>query len=31
VRTAVYYDLRVRKEGFDVEVMANELAAPAVS
>lgn len=31
VRTAVYYDLRVRKEGFDVEVMANELDAPAVS
>lgn len=31
VRTAVYYDLRVRNEGFDVEVMANELGAPAVT
>jgi hypothetical protein len=31
VRTLVYYDLRVRKEGFDVEVMANELGAPAVA
>jgi hypothetical protein len=28
VTTLLYYDLRVRKEGFDLEVMARELALP---
>ena len=26
-RTLLYYDLRVRKEGFDLELMARQLAA----
>ena len=30
VSTLVYYDLRIRKEGFDLEIMSRELgAAPA--
>ena len=29
VSTLLYYDLRIRKEGFDLEVMSRELGAPA--
>jgi hypothetical protein len=30
VSTMLYYDLRIRKEGFDLEIMARELGnAPA--
>ncbi|MBC7789548.1 MAG: hypothetical protein H7Z74_06360 [Anaerolineae bacterium] len=28
VATLLYYDLRIRKEGFDLDVMAEELGAP---
>jgi len=31
VETLLYYDIRIRKEGFDVELMAAELDAPAVA
>jgi hypothetical protein len=30
VLTLLYYDLRIRKEGFDLEVLASELGLPAV-
>jgi len=29
ITTLMYYDLRIRKEAFDLEMMANELAPPA--
>jgi hypothetical protein len=31
VSTLLYYDLRIRKEGFDLEVMSRELGAPPVA
>lgn len=31
VSTLLYYDLRIRKEGFDLEVMSRELGAPAAA
>ena len=29
VQTLLYYDLRIRKEGYDIELMAGDLGAPA--
>jgi hypothetical protein len=31
IATLLYYDARIRKEGFDIEVMAAELGAPAAA
>lgn len=31
VRTILYYDLRVRREGYDVDLLAEQLGLPAVS
>ena len=31
VLTALYYDIRIRKEGFDIDLLANELGYPPLS